>query len=330
MIVCVTGASGFVGMHVVAALLRAGHAVRATVRDPNDASKCGPLRACAPGASGTLTLHRGELMEAGSFREALDGAEVLVHVAAVAQLTAKDPQREIIDPAITGTKNVLTTAREVGTVRRLVLTSSVAAIGGYAKASKRPISAADWNDEATAATDPYPYAKTQEERLAREIGAAAGWGVASVNPVMVYGPVLAPAHLRASPIFVRNMLLGKMSLLPRINMGVVDVRDVADAHVAAVEDEQAPARRLLCAGNRWLSDIARALQPRYPGRKISSREIPNLLLYLYSYFDDRMTPAMAREMAGVVPQYDGSGWRYRDLDQTILDTAESMIPFLKK
>lgn len=330
MIVCVTGASGFVGMHVAAALLEAGHTVRATVRDPGDNAKTGPLRACAEGRPGALSLHRGELMEPGSFRAALEGAEALVHVAAVAQLTAKDPQREIIQPAIEGARNVLTSAREAGTIRRLVLTSSVAAVGDYAKAGKRRVSAADWNDEATPERAPYSYAKTREERLAREEAAAAGWTFSSVNPAMVIGPVLAPAHLRASPILVRNMLLGRMSLLPRLNMGLVDVRDVAAAHRAAVESPAPPDRLLLCAGNRWLSDIARALQPRHPDRRISAREIPDWLLYLYSYFDDRMTPAMAREMAGVVPQYDGSAWTYRDLDQSIADTAASMIPFLRK
>jgi len=336
--VCVTGASGYVGMHVVEALLAAGHTVRATVRDPQDEKKTAPLLRCAEGKPGSLSLHRGELLEPGSFREALTGAEVLVHVAAVAQLTAKDPQREIIDPAVEGVRNVLGAAREAGSVRRLVLTSSVAAIGDYGKAGKRQVTAADWNGEATVKNAPYSYAKTAEERLAREVSAAAGWSMTALNPAMVIGPVLAPAHLKASPILIRNMLIGKMPLLPRLNLGLVDVRDVAAAHRIAVERPGAvgaPDRHVLCAGNRWLADIARTLIQEFPDRRISARTIPNLLVYANALFDPRMTLAMAWEMAGVVPQYDGAsacaalGLRYRDIDETVRETGLSMVPFFR-
>jgi nucleoside-diphosphate-sugar epimerase len=336
--VCVTGASGYVGMHVVEALLAAGHQVRATVRDPADPKKTGPLLKIAEEKPGRLSLHRGELLEAGSFRAALEGAEVLVHVAAVAQLTAKNPQKEIIDPAVEGVRNVLSTAREIGSVRRLVLTSSVAAIGDYSKAAIRPLTAADWNDEATVKNAPYSYGKTAEERLAREVSAAAGWTMTALNPSMVIGPVLAPAHLKASPILIRNILIGKMPLLPMLNLGLVDVRDVAEAHRIAVERPGAvgaPDRHVLCAGNRWLAGMARTLIQEFPDRRMSTREIPNVLVYLNALFDPRMTLAMAWEMVGVVPQYDGAaaeaalGFRYRDIEATIRETGRSMVPFLK-
>ena len=115
-IVCVTGASGFIGSHIVEHLLERGHAVRATVRDPENREKVAHLLDMAERHPGTLELHRGDLLEAGSFDAALDGAAALVHTAAVARFTARDPQREIVDPSIEGVNNVLSSVRKAGTV----------------------------------------------------------------------------------------------------------------------------------------------------------------------------------------------------------------------
>ncbi len=328
--VCITGATGFIGSHIVDAFLRVGVPVHAAVRSPDDPNKVGPLKALAERHGVALTLFSADLTRPGSFDEAAQGCEGMIHVAASVRLAAPDPQRQIVDPSVEGTKNVLDAATRAG-VRRVVLTSSVAAVGSYRDSQDHPLTEDDWNDGATLQSDPYGLAKTSAERLAWRRAAEERWELVTCNPAMVLGPVMTARHSKASPMIVRALLTGAYPAIPKMCFGIVDVRDVAEAHVAAFQRPEAEGRHILCAGSRWMRELAELLRARVEGVKITRRALPNFAMQLFSLFDKRLSRSVLKDILGREPRYVGTratsalGVSYRDIDETIEETARSMI-----
>lgn len=328
--VCITGATGYVGSHIVDAFLAAGVPVRAAVRSPDDPEKTAHLHAMAERHGTPLSLHAADLGTPGSFDAALSGCEGLIHVAAVARLTAPDPQRQIVDPSVEGARNVLAGASAAG-VRRVVLTSSVAAVGSYRASQDHPLTEADWNDAATLGGDPYGLAKTKAERLAWGLAEVAPWDLVVCNPAMVLGPVFSRRHCSASPAVIRDILRGSFPANPRLCFGIVDARDVAAAHLAAFQDPDAAGRHLLVAGNRWMRDIAVLLDEAFRAYRIKTGTLPNIAMRIAALFDKRMDRSVLADILDREPHYDGShaqralGITYRGLDESIVDTARSMV-----
>ena len=141
--VAVTGASGFIGSWVTRALLERGYRVHATVRDPSNERKVGHLKTLPH--QDRLHLFAADLLTDGAFDEAFEGCRWLCHVASPVLLHAKDPQKEIIFPAVKGTTNALRAAQRVGTIERIALTSSIAAVAGNDQGD-RPLTEEDWNE----------------------------------------------------------------------------------------------------------------------------------------------------------------------------------------
>ena len=327
---CITGASGFVGSHIVDAFLCAGVPVRAAVRSPDDPEKVGPLQVMAEHYGTPLSLHAADLAVPGSFDEALEGCAGLIHVAAVARLAAPDPKRQIVDPSIEGARNVLDSATRAG-VERVVLTSSIAAVGDYRASQGRPLNESDWNDAATLKTNPYGFAKTQAERLAWKLSEEAPWSLAVINPGMVMGPVFTKRHCRASPITVRDILKVSTPANPKICLPIVDARDVAAAHLIAFQRPEVEGRHVLVNGNRWLKEMALTLDAAFPDRGIRTGELPNFMVKLGALFNKAIDGKVFADILDREPHYDGShapkalGFAYRDIDESILDTARSMV-----
>ena len=328
--VCITGATGYVGSHIVAAFLDAGIPVRAAVRSPDDEEKTKHLIRMSERTGTALGFHQADLATPGSFADAMRGCEGIIHVAAVARLTAPDPQRQIVDPSVQGTKNVLDEATSAG-VRRVVLTSSVAAVGSYRSSEAHPLTENDWNDAATLRTDPYGLAKTEAERLAWRMADTAPWDLVVCNPAMVLGPVFNARHCRASPMIVRDVLRRTFPANPRFCFGIVDARDVAAAHLAAFQRPDARGRHVLSADSRWLRDIAALLAHEFPAHRIRTGTLPDFILRCAALFDKRMDGNVLDDILGREPRYDGRhatqalGLSYRDVDETIRETAQSMV-----
>ena len=328
--VCITGASGFVGSHIVDAFLCAGVPVRAAVRSPDALEKVGPLKVMAEHYGTPFSLHAADLAVPGSFDDALEGCAGLIHVAAVARLAAPEPKRQIVDPSIEGARNVLESATRAG-VERVVLTSSIAAVGDYRSTQARPLNESDWNDAATVESNPYGFAKTQAERLAWKLSMEAPWSLAVINPGMVMGPVFTKRHCWASPITVRDILKGATPANPRICLPIVDARDVAAAHLIAYQRPEIEGRHVLVNENRWLKEMAETLKDAFPERGIRTGELPSFMVKIAALFSKAMDGKVLADILDREPHYDGThaakalGFEYRDVDQSVLDTAKSMV-----
>lgn len=329
-LICVTGANGFIGSYLIQLLLEQGYRVRGTVRDPSNEAKTAHLRAM----SGDLELVAGDLMVEGSFDAAMAGCDAVVHTAAAVTFAAKDPQRDIVDPSVMGTRNVLGSAARAG-VKRVVHTSSMVAVYGWDKPAGHVFSEADWNTSSTLETDPYGVAKVEAERAALALHAALPedqrFELVHLNPGMVWGPPMIKAHAKASPKLARDIISKAQPGVPQLMLSIVDVRDVAQAHLAALTHEQPPARCLIFAENCWMPDLAMQLQALFPDVKMGARRIPKFAVLAVSLFDDSLNTAQLRQLVGRDLTMDNGrstaayNMRYRPLEETLRDTGDPMI-----
>ena len=334
-LVCVTGASGYIGSHVVQVLLGRGYSVRATVRDPADEKKTAHLLGMARGREDMLELLPADLLREGSYDQAVSGCELVCHVAASVKLQASDPQREIVDPAVKGTANVLGAVRRAGTVKRVVITSSIAAIFDHTQPRDKVYTEADWNNGSSLKTEPYSLAKTLAERAAWDLHASLPeeerFELVALNPVVVMGPLFTRGHGRSSPALLRDIMARAFPACPRISLSLVDVRDVALAHALALENPDASGRYILHNEGRWMQEAAKIIAPHFPEYRVPTGRLPNLVLYLSSLVDKRITFSWVRRNIDRAYRVDNSksreelGITYRPLEETLLDTCRSFI-----
>lgn len=329
-LVCVTGATGFVGAYVTKELLERGYRVRAAVRDPKDTDRAAHLLAL-PGAAERLELASGDLGREGSFDDAMRGATFAVHTASAVTLAAKDLQRDIVDVAVDGTRNVLRSAVASRTVERVVLTSSVAAVAAQEGPGKPLYTENDWNESATLRSDAYATAKVQAERAAREIIRGSNVTLVSMLPSLVLGPVMTEQHLRTSPAILFELMRGTWPGVPNLHFSVVDVRDVARAHVNALEVKD-PHERYVCASDgAGLRLMTAELKLAFPETKVPSLPLPDALMYLTAIFEPRLTFGFLRRNLGHAPSFSNRRLREhlgvvpRSVKQSVIDTGRSIV-----
>ncbi len=289
--VLVTGGSGFLGAHCLVRLLAAGYETRTTVRSPARAEDVRAMvRAGGAGEpGGRLAVSVADLTTDPGWAEAVEGCDYVLHVASPFPATVPKDENELIVPARDGALRVLRAARDAG-VRRVVLTSSFAAIGyGHAERSTA-FTEADWTDPDAPGVQPYQRSKTLAERaawdfIAREAG---GLELAVVNPVGIMGPVLS-ADYSTSIQLIKRMLDGALPGCPDVRFGIVDVRDVADLHVRAMTSPAAAGERFLATSGDFMTsrEIARTLRDGCGdlARKVPTRAIPNWLVRAVALFD---------------------------------------------
>jgi len=269
--VLVTGGSGYVASWVVRYLLEDGRTVRATVRDPKKKKGLEHLHALAEAHPGRLTLHRAELLEPGSYSEAMDGCELVIHTASPFLIgKIRDPKKQLVTPALEGTRNVLASVNETASVKRVVLTSSVVAICGdnIDMAGREFFTEDDWNTTSTLDHQPYPYSKTVAEREAWAIQQAQDrWDLVTIHPGLVLGPALTTVSKSGSMTTMRHFVDYSMATgAPALQFGVVDVRDVARAHIAAGFTPGARGRYITNSETMSMLDIGKALRARFGWR----------------------------------------------------------------
>ncbi len=334
----VTGASGYAASWVVWELLNRGATVRATVRDPNNTAKCQHLLDMAAELPGTLELVKADLLEAGSFDEAISGAGVVIHTASPFIIgKIKDPHTQLINPAVEGTKNVLESVNKAESVKKVVLTSSVAAVYGdsqdLANAPGDRFTEDDWNTTSSANHQPYNYSKTVAEKAAWDMQKAQSrWTLATINPGFILGPSKTPRGDSESVKFIRDMLRGVFKMgAPPLCFGAVDVRDVARAHVEAAIRPDAEGRYILVADSKTFLEMGQILRKRlgdqYPFPK---GLIPKLFLYLVGPSQGFTWKFMSAN-AGYRVDFDNTrsreqlGIEYTPVEDTLVQHAEQQI-----
>ena len=329
--VLVTGASGFIGMHCILQLLDQGYQVRGTVRS---AAKGEHLRqTLQPHSAHTqnLTFAEADLLQDAGWAEAMSGCDFVLHVASPLPLAEPKDENDLIRPAVEGTLRVLRAANEAS-VRRVVQTSSVAAVlHGHDR--NRVFDESDWTnlDNPVAA---YPKSKTLAEKAAWEYvnQPEVTLELATINPSYVLGPVLDAQKTSASAEVILTILRRQYPGTPRLNFAVVDVRDVAAAHIAAMTTPEAAGKRFICSSeNIWMQEMAQALQAQFgpQGYKINTRGLPDFLLRIVALFDKKV--ALVVDNLGQVNRLSNKQikevlrWQPRPAKEAVIAMAQSFI-----
>ena len=327
--VLVTGATGYVAGWIVKDLLDAGVTVHAAVRDPDKTEKIQHLIDLAAAAPGEIRFFASDLLEPGSYAEAMEGCKIVFHTASPFTTSVDDPQKELVDPAKLGTRNVLEEATRTPTVERVVLTSSCAAIytdaADTAAAPGGRITEDIWNTTASLDYQPYSYSKTVAEKEAWEIvEKQSQWDLVVVNPCLVIGPAINARPTSESFNIVRQLGDGTLKAgAPRFGFGVVDVRDLARAHLAAAYIESAKGRHIIAGHETNLLKIAAVLQDKYgKDYPIPKRVLPKWLVWLVGPMSG--IPRKTVSLNVDVPWQADNSKGKRELGLTYLPLQESM------
>ena len=331
--VLVTGGNGFLGVHCVLQLTAAGHDVRASVRNADRASQLRRTVEKHGGDEDRIEMVHVDLLDDKGWNEAADGLDFVLHVASPLPAHVPEDPNELIIPARDGTLRVLRAARQAG-VKRLVMTSSFAAVGYGTPPRDRPFNEEDWTDPQDVTVQAYMQSKYHAERAAWDFIEREGSGLelAVINPTGIFGPPLG-ADCSTSIGLIKGLLDGALPAVPRISFGAVDVRDVADLHVRAMTAPQARGERFIAVSGKalWLKDVAAILRDELGEQavKVPTEEMP----------DDevRRLAQGAPAMAAMVPQLGivrettaekakrMLGWQPRPAKDAILASAVSLL-----
>ncbi|CAI5474549.1 unnamed protein product, partial [Closterium sp. Yama58-4] len=332
--VCVTGASGFVGSYVVKMLLERGYHVRGTVRNLDD-PRTNWLRGLADGTPGTIQLFAADLTAPGSFDEAVEGCELVCHVAALMATSKSDPQT-IVAAALDGTRNVFASIMKHQCAKKVVLTSSVAAVSDNMFPSDHVFTEADWNRQLSLRA-PYSMGKTLAEKYAWRVadelrGVEWRFDLVTLCPSLVLGPALREEHVKGSLQSVKQLLDGTLFLAPDLHFGIVHVADVALAHVLALEKDGMKGRYILCNGDTMsLLQMADVLRSKYPNYRVPSMGMPDWMAMLAAMVNPAVGMDFMRRNLGVVHRYSGSkaendmGIIYQSSRVALIEAATSIV-----
>ena len=334
----VTGGSGFIASHVVAHLLAAGEQVHASVRDLRRKDKLAPLLALQAQYPQRLQLFEADLLKPGSFDAAMAGCEVVHHVASPFLMPEKirDGRKQMLEPALDGTRNVLDSVNRSPAVRRVVMTSTVGAIfGDYSDVlamEGQVLSERYFNESSTVDYNPYHYSKVQAEKLAWALCAEQSrWDLVCINPGLVLGPSLSTASDSGSLFLLDEILGGKLFFgVPDISVATVDVREVAVAHLAAARTPGAHGRYIVAEREMaHFLDLARLLRESHRRPWLLPRGvIPGWLLRLLGplfglsrkYQDNHVGIRFTVDNRRGIEEL---GLRYRPLRETLADHYRS-------
>ncbi|MGM0646854.1 MAG: SDR family oxidoreductase [Bacteroidota bacterium] len=337
--IMVTGGSGYIASWIVSFLLADGHHVVATVRDKNNREKNAFLHHQQEKYPGKLDLHEADLLKEGSFDEGMKGCDVVIHSASPFLISGiKDARKQLIEPAVKGTQNVLKAVRREPKVKKVVLTSSVAAIYGD-NADIRNIQGdkfteEHWNESSNEKHQAYSYSKKAAEETAWQMthDELSHWELAVINPGFVIGPSLTKRKDSTSINFMISFLNGTYKAgVPDLYFGVVDVRDVAKAHVKAALTPGITGRHILVGETKSTLEMAQTLHKHYAKKyPVPKKKIPKALLYLAGPFAGFSWKFIHRNI-GIPIYFDHTrakkhlGIEFTTAEQSIKEQAEQII-----
>jgi len=327
--VLVTGGSGYIAGFIIRQLVAEGWNVRTTIRS---LAKEQQVRDILNVDNSKLTFFEADLTDDAGWAEAMEGCTHVAHLASPLPDASPKNENDLIVPARDGALRALRFAREAG-AKRVVMTSSMAAIADGVDRGEYTFSEKDWTDPEQPDIHPYVKSKTISERAARDWMDVNGGEMeyCSINPGMVLGPILSP-DFSTSLEALKKMLDGSLPGIPDLGFCVVDVRDVADLHVRALTAADMDGERFFAAGKFFrLHDIAMLLKEKLgdEARKVPTRKLPDWLMKAVSIWNP--VARQAKSQLGKVHHADAShakgklGWQTRDEEETIVDTARSLI-----
>lgn len=331
--VLVTGGSGFIGSHAILRALKDGHQVRTTVRSlSREAEVREMLRRGGDEPGERVAFCEADLESDAGWSQAVEGCDYVLHVASPLPFDMPRDIDALIPPARDGALRVLKASRDAG-VKRVVMTSSFAAIGYGHPPQAEPFDETDWTNVDGPDVSAYVKSKTVAERAAWDFMAREGGALelSVVNPVGVFGPVLG-GRLSTSIHAVKRLLDGGVPALPAISFGIVDVRDVADLHLRAMTDAAANGERFLAVAGEFLgmADIAAILRRRLgrAARRVPTARVPDWVVRVAALFS---TEARVGRAELGLRQAKGDkakrllGWSPIPPEEAIVATAESLI-----
>jgi nucleoside-diphosphate-sugar epimerase len=333
--VLVTGGTGYLASWIVKELLEQGHHVRITVRDKQKKNKYEHLLEIEQQSAGSLFVYEADLLKQGSFDEAAEGCEYVFHTASPFFISGiTNAYEDLVKPALEGTRNVLGSVNRTESVKRVVLTSSVVAMYGDNADIQpgTPVNEQCWNDTSSEEHQPYSYSKMIAEKEAWNIAAQQErWDLVTINPTFLLGPSLAKRNDSTSISTILDFLKGKFKTgVPNLMMGIVDVRDVAKAHVSAAFHEQASGRYLVSGEEATFLKIASILEQASPGAyPLPKREVPKPLIWLIAPTVGLTRKYVSKNVGHPIAFNAGKsrqdlGLEYRNLKSTIVDQKNQL------
>lgn len=331
--VLVTGGTGFLGGHAILQLVAKGHDVRATVRNADRAIQLRRALKLHGVDADQIEIVHAELMDDHGWDEATNKVDFVLHVASPFPAQVPDDANELIVPARDGALRVLRAAR-LAKVKRVVMTSSFAAVGYGTPARDRPFDEEDWTDPKDGTVQPYMQSKYYAERAAWDFVEQEGDGLelSVINPTGIFGPRFGDA-CSTSVGLIKGLLEGALPAVPRISFGAVDVRDVVDLHLRAMAAPQARGQRFIAVSGKalWLKDVADILRAelgeqaaKVPAEEMADEEVRRLA---------QNAPAMAAMVPqlGILRETTASkaqnmlGWQPRPAREAILASVLSLL-----
>ena len=334
MTILVTGGSGFIAAHTILQLLSAGHRVRTTVRNlQREPLVRAMLKQGGAEPGDRLSFLAADLESDAGWPQAVAGCDYVLHVASPFPAHVPKHEDELIVPAREGALRVLRASRDAG-VKRVVLTSSFAAIGYGQPPQSAPFNETNWSNTTGTDVTAYVKSKTLAERAAWDFIAKEGGSLelSVVNPVAVFGPVLGPDY-STSILLIQRLMSGTVPGSPRLSFGVVDVRDVADLHIRAMTHPAAKGERFLAVAGDFMLIRAMAMVLRErmgdAGKKVPTRQLPDWLVRLAALRD----PAVKQILPELGKLKNGSnekakrvlGWTPRSSEEAIVSAAQSLL-----
>lgn len=298
--VLVTGATGYLAGWIVKRLLEVGKTVHAAVRDPSNKQKIAHLDDMAVNLPGDIKYFKADLLDEGSFDQAMQGCDVVMHTASPFTSQVTDPQTDLVDPAVKGTRNVLGSANRADSVQRVVVTSSCASIyGDAADVAKSPggvLTESDWNTTSRLDHQAYSFSKVEAEKAAWEMAEAQErWTFVTINPSLIVGPGTAKSQTSESFNLVKQAGDGTFKMgVPKMEIGMVDVRDVAEAHLRAGFIESAAGRHIVSKETRDFLYICQVLRDKFGDKyPFAKGYLPKWLVWLIGPMANK---SLTREM----------------------------------
>lgn len=289
--VLVTGGTGYMASWLVKYLLEDGYKVRITVRSTKDETKYAHLTRISNSTKGTLEVFEADLLGQDSFKSCMSGCNIVFHTACPSLLSGiSDPQKQLIDPAYEGTRNVLGAVNSTYSVKKVIFTSAASAVYGDASdmdnTDHMRFDENHWNKTSNLKHQPLGFAKMVAEQEAWKIqGEQTRWKMAVLNPALCLGPSLTPYSHSGSIDFIKKLANGTFKMgVPNLQYGLVDVRDVAHAHIFAAQDEYASGRFLLVKEVKSMLEIAKSLQKKFgEAFPLPSKELSSKALYFFGF-----------------------------------------------